>query len=84
MLSEMKTRDGVKPIIVGSVSSTTTMPFGSTEDVRNEVRRCKKLAHERGGGWLLNFSSSLGPEVPKENIYAFYHESSMAHCSPSD
>jgi len=71
-LRELKTREGRPPIIVGSVSSVTTMPFGTPADVRADVRRCQTLAATKGGGWLLNFSSSLGPEVPAENIQAFF------------
>ena len=71
-MRELKTRAGKPPIIVGSVSSVTTMPFGTSEDVRADVRRCQTLAAAKGGGWLLNFSSSLGPEVPAENIQAFF------------
>jgi hypothetical protein len=73
-LRELKTRTGKPPVIVGSVSSVTTMPFGTPDDVRAEVQRCKKLAEAKGGGWLLNFSSSLGPECPLENIQAFFEE----------
>jgi hypothetical protein len=50
------------------------MPFGSPEDVRTDVRRCRALAQAQGGGWLMNFSSSLGPEVPTENIRTFFEE----------
>lgn len=71
-LRERKTQAGRPPVIVGSVSSTVTMPFGSAEEVRAEVRRWQCFSRERGGGVLLNFSSSLGPEVPKANLYAFY------------
>lgn len=71
-LRELKTWDGRPPVIVGSVSSVTTMPFGTPEEVAAEVARCTDLATEKGGGWILNFSSSLGPEVPEANIRAFY------------
>lgn len=71
-LADMTTCSGRKPVIVGSVSSVTTMPFGTPDDVRADVHRCQALAQKRGGGWLLNFSSSLGPEVPEENIRAFF------------
>jgi hypothetical protein len=73
-LRAMTTRDGRPPVIVGSVSSTSIMPFGSPDEVRADVRRCRKLAQAKGGGWWLNFSSSLGPEVPVENIEAFFEE----------
>jgi len=71
-LRAMRTRAGRHPVIVGSVSSVTTMPFGSPDDVRRDVARCRSLAGVGGGGWLLNFSSSLGPEVPQQNIQAFF------------
>ncbi len=77
-LREHKTRAGKPPVIVGSVSSVTTMPFGTPDDVRADVRRCRSLAEAKGGGWLLNFSSSLGPEVPVENIEAFFEEAARA------
>ncbi len=73
-LRELTTRAGQPPVIVGSVSSVTTMPFGTPDDVRADVRRCQALAAAKGGGWLLNFSSSLGPEVPADNILSFYDE----------
>ena len=71
-LADMTTRSGKKPVIVGSVSSVSTMPLGKPDDVRADLRRCQELARKRGGGWLLNFSSSLGPECPEENIKAFF------------
>ncbi len=73
-LRELTTTAGRPPVIVGSVSSVTTMPFGTPDDVRADVRRCKALAAVKGGGWLLNFSSSLGPEVPAANIHTFFDE----------
>jgi hypothetical protein len=73
-LRAMTTRAGKPPVIVGSVSSVTTMPFGTPDDVRADVRRCQELAKAKGGGWLLNFSSSLGPECPAGNIQAFFEE----------
>ena len=68
----LTTTSGHKPIIVGSVSSATTMPFGTPREVGEEVERCRRLARERGGGWWLNFTSSLGPEVPEANLHAIY------------
>ncbi|MEK6793957.1 MAG: uroporphyrinogen decarboxylase family protein [Spirochaetota bacterium] len=72
VLSQMTTQSGRKPIIVGSVSSVTTLPFGSPDDVRADVMRCRKLAEERGGGWLINSSSSIGPEVPIDNVRTLF------------
>ncbi len=49
-LRDLKTRAGKPPVIVGSVSSVTTMPFGTPDDVRADVCRCKALAAAKGGG----------------------------------
>jgi uroporphyrinogen decarboxylase len=77
-LRSCRTRAGRPPVVVGSVSSTTTMPFGTPAEVREDVERCRKLAEADGGGWVLNFSSSLGPEVPEANIEAFYKAATSA------
>jgi hypothetical protein len=55
------------------------MPFGTEADVRQEVNRWRAFACARGGGVLLNFSSSLGPEVPMSNIQTFFDAASQNH-----
>ena len=77
-LDGLRTVSGRRPVFVGSISSTVTMPFGTTDDVRAEVLGWQQLAASRGGGVLLNFSSSLGPEVPEANISAFFEEANKA------
>ena len=72
-LAQIEALSGKKLIIVGSISTVTTLPFGSVEDVKKDVRRCIEIAEKRGGGFLLNTSSSIAPEVPKENIYALFN-----------
>jgi len=55
----------------GTVSVQRTMPFGTPEDVRREVRsRIRDVA--RGGGLILAPAHVLNPEVPWENIVAFF------------
>ena len=46
-LDSLRTRRGRRPVFVGSVASTVTMPFGTTDDVRVEVRRWQALAAAR-------------------------------------
>jgi hypothetical protein len=43
-------------IVFGSISVTTTLPFGTVDDVRKDVERCIDLAEGRGGFvlWLSN------------------------------
>jgi hypothetical protein len=53
------------------VSVTTTLPFGSTDDVKRDVERCFRLAAP-GGGFGLASTSSILPETPDENILALY------------
>ncbi len=61
-----------RPLIVwGCVSVTTTLPMGSVEDVRAAVRRSYELAGP-GRGFGLASTSSIMPEVPDENLDAFF------------
>lgn len=55
----------------GTVSVQQTMPFGTPEDVRAEVRaRVRDVGC--GGGLILAPAHVLGPETPWENIVAFF------------
>lgn len=47
------------------------MSFGTPEDVRQEVRRCIELLG-RGGGYLIGPNHVVEPEVPWENLLAFF------------
>jgi len=67
----LKQEFGERLAFWGSVSVQRTMPFGTPEDVRAEVRsRIRVLG--RGGGFILSPAHVLGPEVPWENIVAFF------------
>jgi len=55
----------------GTVSVQQTMPFGSPDEVRAEVRRRIREVG-RGGGLILAPAHVLGPEVPWENVQAFF------------
>ncbi|MEM2906018.1 MAG: uroporphyrinogen decarboxylase family protein [Candidatus Bathyarchaeia archaeon] len=70
-LAEMKARSGRKLLLFGSISVTTTLPFGTVEDVKRDVERCIDLA-AAGGGYVLAPTSTVGPDVPAENIFAMY------------
>lgn len=55
----------------GTVSVQRTMPLGTPEAVRAEVRaRIRDVG--RGGGFILAPAHVLGPETPWENIVAFF------------
>jgi uroporphyrinogen decarboxylase len=71
----LKRRYGDRLSFWGTVSVQQTMPFGTPADVRAEVRRRIREVG-RGGGLILAPAHVLGPEVPWENIVAFFDAAS--------
>jgi uroporphyrinogen decarboxylase len=60
-----------KLVLQGSIDTQKTLPFGSTDDVREEVR--SRIALFRGsGGFVLGPSQHLLSHVPVANILAMY------------
>ena len=75
---DLKTRAGDPPIIFGPLSVTTTLPFGSPDEVRAEVRRAMEIC--RGKASLVFFTSNtINPDVPIENIRAYWDEVQSSH-----
>ncbi|MFQ5809142.1 MAG: uroporphyrinogen decarboxylase family protein [Armatimonadota bacterium] len=70
-LAQMRARSGDPLILFGSISTAWVLPTGTVGDVRHEVERCVEAAGN-GTGLLLAPSSSIGPEVPSENVLAMY------------
>ncbi len=67
----IKRRFGDQLSFWGTISVQRTMPFGSPDDVRAEVRsRIRDVAC--GGGLILAPAHVLGPETPWANIVAFF------------
>jgi uroporphyrinogen decarboxylase len=67
----VKARYGDRLALWGTIGTQTTMPFGTPEDVRREVRtRIETLGQD--GGLILGPTHSLEPDVPWENIVALY------------
>jgi len=54
----------------GTIGTQTTMPFGTTDDVRREVFKNLELAGSKGGIFVAP-THMLEPEVPWENIIAY-------------
>jgi len=77
-LAKLRARSGEPLILFGGMSTVTTLPLGTVEEVRAAVDRCAMLAEERGGGLLIAPSSSIGPEAPKENVLAMYEHARRA------
>ncbi len=68
-ICKMTTRSGEPLLIVAGVSVTRTLPRGTPEDVRNEMKWLVENGPETG--LFLAASSSVAPGVPAENLDAF-------------
>ncbi|MCD6350634.1 MAG: hypothetical protein J7M26_00835 [Armatimonadetes bacterium] len=67
----LKRRYGDRLAFWGCVGTQTVMPFGTPDDVRAAVRHLIQTVGE-GGGLLLAPTHVLEPDVPWENILAFF------------
>lgn len=57
----------------GAISTQTTLPHGTPEDIRAEVReRIRVLG--RGGGYICGSDHGIMPDVPIENVLAMLDE----------
>ncbi|MDI6829027.1 MAG: uroporphyrinogen decarboxylase family protein, partial [Armatimonadota bacterium] len=63
----LKAEFGAKLAFHGGISIQRTLPFGTPEDVRNEVRdRIEALAP--GGGYILCTAHNIQADTPIENV----------------
>ena len=66
----MKRQYGDKLVFDGTIGTQTTMPFGSSDEVREVIKeRLRSLGAD--GGLIVSPTHVLEPEVPLENIMAF-------------
>ncbi len=66
---ELKAEFGDRLAFHGGISIQRTMPFGTPDDVRNEVRdRVEALAP--GGGYILCTAHNIQADTPVENVKA--------------
>jgi len=69
---DLKTREGEPLLIFGPISVTKTLPYGTPEDVRTEVKAAMDLCRDKAS--LVFFTSNtINPDVPLENIYALWN-----------
>jgi uroporphyrinogen decarboxylase len=57
----------------GGISTQKTLPFGSPEDVRAEIRKTISVL-AKDGGYILSPSHDLQGDIPLENILTFIDE----------
>ncbi len=68
----LKNDFGDRISFLGGVDTQRVMPFGTVDDVRDEVkRRIEDLAP--AGGYILGAVHNIQPEVPPENIFAMFN-----------
>lgn len=70
-LPEVKRRFGDRLSFWGGVGIQTTMPFGTPDEVRDEVRQVIEILGE-GGGLCIAPTHALQSDVPWENVVAFF------------
>ena len=57
-------------LFFGSISVTSTLPWGTVRDVRNAVEHSIEVTD--GKGLFIQAANTINPEVPLENIRAMY------------
>jgi uroporphyrinogen decarboxylase len=60
-----------KVVLQGSIDTQKTLPFGTVQDVQNEVRSRIRLFKKRGG-FVLGPTQHLLQQIPLENILTLY------------
>ena len=66
---EMKQLYGKKITFNGGIGTQVNLPFGTPEDVRQEIRTCARML-SKGGGYIMETAKPIRPEVPTENAVA--------------
>jgi len=69
----IKREFGADLTFCGLVSTQRTLPHGTAEDVRREVRERIKVVGE-GGGYILAPAHCIQPDTPLANVLALYDE----------
>jgi uroporphyrinogen decarboxylase len=68
-LASLKKRFGKNMVFCGGIDAHRVLPFGSVEEVRQEVRRVMQLLGP-GGGYMVGAVHTVMNDVPPENILA--------------
>jgi len=65
----MKRKYGQRIVFNGGIGTQRTLPYGTPEEVREEIRTAARFL-SRGGGYVMETAKPLRPEVPTENAVA--------------
>lgn len=70
-LKQIKEKYGHRVTLCGNVDSSTTLPYGTPDDVEREVIECLEIA-KPGGRYILASDHSLHDGISMENIYRMF------------
>ena len=70
---ELKNEFGNHITFFGAINCQYTLPFGTSEDVRKEVRERMRILG-KDGGYICGPDHSIQANIPPENIIALYDE----------
>jgi len=70
----IRRRFGKRLAFDGCVGTQSTFPFGTAEEMRRVVRGLVAALDGKSGGLMLSPTHVLEPEVPPENVVAFFDE----------
>jgi len=65
-LPELKKKYGKELTFEGGIGTQVTLPFGTPEQVREEIRNCRKVLG-KNGGLIMMTTKPIRPEAPLEN-----------------
>jgi uroporphyrinogen-III decarboxylase len=78
----LKARYGEKLVFWGGgVDTQKTLPFGTADEVRAEVRERARI-FGKGGGFVFNTVHNIQARTPTENVLAMYEEVRAAAAAP--
>lgn len=69
-IGELKKKYGDRLAFHGGIGVQSVMPFGTSDEVRDTVRRTIDTMADNGGGYLCSTAHMIRPEVPWENVMA--------------
>ncbi len=75
-IDELKANYGAQLAFQGGVSVQKTLPFGSAQEIRGEVKHLAEVAG-KGGGYIFGTAHNIQADTPVENVVTLmqaYHE----------
>ena len=80
-LPALKKRYGGNIVFCGGIDTRRILPFGSVEEVREEVRRVIRILGP-GGGCMIDAVHTVMNDVPPENVLAMADAVEEFGCYP--